>query len=36
MATNICTTIESRTHIVGECENIQRGTGCVRGGDEEI
>ena len=38
VATNMCpcgTTMESRTHILEECK-IQGGTGCVRGGDEEI
>ena len=30
------TAIESRTHIVEECENVQGGTRCVRGRDEEI
>ena len=29
-------TIESRTHTVGECENIQAGRRRVRGEDEEI
>ena len=30
------TIIESRTHIVGQCEKLKEGTGCVRGGDEDI
>ena len=39
VATNMCpcgTTIESRTHRVRECENVQGGMRRVRGEDEEI
>ena len=39
VGTSMCpcgTTIESRPHVVGECEIYKGGTRCVRGGDEEI